>query len=528
MAKRKKPARGDAETPRTAGPAPLLRPGGHRLTVFNSGLEVWLYDEANLQRIRSGNRAGLPSGMPDRFAELTHEGLIVGYSLLQDDGLDVECHVGAPLTAAELVNGRWLEPQTAFLRLPSGRLCLESNDASRVGNAEPTETGAVAAVPPGDYRLTLLRADYEALSREGIEWHGPQEVIVLTPGGTAGDAAQDLLPFEQRRDLSWVGRYAVRGRRAEALVWFPDYWDTFILNLDAAAVRQLGLGPGHYLRTEVAAPPISLISVYAASWNDAQRLPPPAGVPLDEYGLAALSPMQEWNGAEALFCRRERTRTQIEDQHHNLWLPAVVEVLNAVPAASGGRRQLAASDLAAKQYFDDDFLGFVWSEVLPEAEEAGELPLAKALPLLGRHLKKLKLVSLGDWDWTELSDGRQVETCCRLYSGPGTTSVLVFAREGMCEVLFLSDHGDGRWTVTGLADDFQRLASLARARGADNAGLVIDSRDEPIAEIAAAHREALEGADAPALAAPGDADGPDGGAFLERFLEAAFGPPAAA
>ena len=35
------------------------------------------------------------------------------------------------------------EPQTAFLKLPSGRLCVESNDASRIGPEEPAEEGAV-------------------------------------------------------------------------------------------------------------------------------------------------------------------------------------------------------------------------------------------------------------------------------------------------------------------------------------------------------------------------------------------------
>jgi hypothetical protein len=522
MAKRKRPSRAKA----ASTSSPLLRRAGRRLHLRNSGLEVWLYDDASREHICAGNAATeLPTGMPARFDELTREGLIVGYSLEQDDDLDVEVHIGEPLTERELAKGRWLAPQTAFLRLPSGRLCVESNDASRVGSGQPTEQGGAVEVPPGDYRLALYRADHEALSREHLTWHGPQEVIVLTPGGNRGDAAVDLLPFEHKRDMSWVGKYQVRGKRAEALAWFPDYWDTFVLNLDAAAAQQLSLAPGMYLRTEVRALAITLISVYAASWADARRLPPPAGVPLHEYGLAALSPMGEWNGAQALYCRRERTKTRIEDEHHNIWVPAVVEVLDARPLPRAAGRSLAPSDLAEKEYFDPGFLALIWSDLLPEAGDADEFPLAKALKALGRHLKKLGLAPLGDWEWSELINGQPVESCGRLYAGPGHTVALVFAQNGICELLFINGFGDGRWTITGLADDFEHLVAQARTRGADNAGLAIQSMDEAVGTIAAAHRKAVAQVKAQPVAAPASAE--EGAVFLERFLTGAFGPPAA-
>jgi hypothetical protein len=66
-------------------------------------------------------------------------------------------------------------------------------------------------------------------------------VVLLTPGGSAAEAADDVLPYVERRDTSWVGEYKVDGRRAEVLVWFDDYWDTCVINLDSAAVAQLAL-----------------------------------------------------------------------------------------------------------------------------------------------------------------------------------------------------------------------------------------------------------------------------------------------
>jgi len=522
MAKRKRTSRATGVRARSA----ILRKSGHRLSVRNSGLEVWLYDDANRDRICAGNApTELPTGMPAKFDVLTREGLIVGYTLEQDDDLDVEVHVGEPLTRSELAKGRWLAPQTAFLSLPSGRLCVESNDASRVGSGHATEKGGAVEVPAGDYRLTLYRADYEALRRERLTWRGPEEVVVLTAGGSRDDAARDLLPFELLRDQSWMGKYQVRGTSAEALAWFPDYWDTFVLNLDAAAVKQLSLAPGMYLRTEVRAPAITLISAYAATWADARRLPPPGGVPLTEYGVAALSPMEEWNSAEVLYCRRERAKTCIEDEHLNAWVPAVVEVLDVRPLPRGAGRSLAPSDLAEKEYFDSGFLALIWSDLLPEAGDADELPIGIALKALGKHLKKAGLAPLGDWEWTELAEGQPVESCCRVYSGPGSVAVLVFAQEGICELLFVTGFGEGDWTITGLADDFERLVNLARARGADNSGLAIESMDEALGTVAAAHGKAVGQAKAQPVAAPASVE--EGAAFLERFMRAAFGPPAA-
>jgi hypothetical protein len=211
------------------------------LRVPNSGLEVWLYDDANRETIRGAAASGF-GGMPGDVEEQSRRGLIVGYSLMQDDDLDVAVCVGDPLTDDELSGTRWLEPQTAFLRLPSGKLCVESNDASRVGPEQPTEAGAVVELPAGEYRLTLYRIDHEALDRERLSWSGPQEVIVLTPGGTPADAAQELLPFEPRRDTTWVGKLpadARSGRRCH-----PVQRLRRVLGRGAALPAAGGRGPG--------------------------------------------------------------------------------------------------------------------------------------------------------------------------------------------------------------------------------------------------------------------------------------------
>ena len=146
---------------------PAIRDGGTHLSLFNSGLEVWLYDNANADTIRdSGALDFRRESKGESFEALTKRGMIVGYSLHQDDELEIAVYVGDPLSETELSMSRWLEPQTAFLRVPSGRLCVEPNDSCRVGPETPTEKGGVVDVPPGDYRVTLYRVDHEALFRE--------------------------------------------------------------------------------------------------------------------------------------------------------------------------------------------------------------------------------------------------------------------------------------------------------------------------------------------------------------------------
>ncbi|HET9532203.1 MAG TPA: hypothetical protein VFQ92_17720 [Blastocatellia bacterium] len=503
----------------------FVRDGGTSLSIPNSGLEVWLYDDSNRDTIRRADSSddGF-GGMPPRFEERTRQGLVVGYSLRQDDDLRITVFVGPPLTEDEMAVARWLEPQRAFLQLPSGRLCIESNDASRIGPEEPTDTGAVVEIPAGDYRVTLYRIDQEALDRERLTWQGPEEVIVLTPGGSPEDAATDLLPFEPRRDTDWIGKYSVRGKSADALVWFGDYWDTFIVNLDRAAVSALAMSPGSYIRTQVPAAGITLVSVFAESWDKAKRLPPPAGVELDEYGYCALCRMGDWDGAEALFCRRDTTKMRVEDEHHNIWLSALVEVLDVKAQELPQPGQMfAPTELRTKSYFDPGFLCLILSDVLPEVADMDELDMASALDMLDKRFAKMGLRPQGDMIYTDRVGVRSAEASCRLYTGPPDSFSVILAGEGIFELVFISELENGDWVVTGLADEIEgRIMS----RGPDgipvpHPRIHLQSMDESLSKIFAAHKKSLRKARASPLPAPKSLEEAVGA--LERFLAVAFG-----
>jgi len=510
----------------TAARRPSVRDGGTHLSLYNSGNEVWLYDDANADAIRDAGGMDFAHGRTGvSFETLTKQGLIVGYSLRQDDELEVAVYVGEPLTEEELSVSRWLEPQTAFLRLPSGTLCVEPNDSFRAGPETPTDKGGMVKVPAADYRVTLYRVDHEALFRERFEWRGPQEVIVLTPGGSAADSAADLLPFEPRRDTSWVGKYEISGSRANALAWFGDYWDTCVVNLDSVAAAKMSLVPGSYIRTTVPAAGITLISAFGASWADARRLPPPSGVPLDEYGYAAFSPMGEWNGAEALFCRRETTKSRIENEFHDVWIAATVELLDPEAHAPAPPQPkiagLTPTDLAGKRYFEQGFLSLILSDVLPGAGDIDELDLPGALDMLNETLGEMGFVPQGDLEWEEQSIHGGTERACRFYAGQPDRFVALLAGEATIDVLVISELGDERWIVTGLADDFESRILAARHRGIANDGIQVESIDEALKAIFAAHKKALRAAKTPPV--PPGANLEECATTLQRFLEAALG-----
>jgi hypothetical protein len=167
-----------------------IREGAQRADVYNSGLLVFVYDEANRLMINQAAPSVLDGFSRDEvlndqsLQELARTGTLVVYELQQDDELDMEVVVGEALTVEELSIGLWEPVQYARLNLPSGRLCIESYDSLRLGDEQPTDEGAIFSVPPGDYVMTLHRIDWDALDDAEIEdYEGTSEVFVLTPIG---------------------------------------------------------------------------------------------------------------------------------------------------------------------------------------------------------------------------------------------------------------------------------------------------------------------------------------------------------
>ncbi|HEX3148243.1 MAG TPA: hypothetical protein VHR66_09165 [Gemmataceae bacterium] len=239
---------------------PGIRPGAQRFDVYNEGLIVYLFDESSLEHLKNSG-ADFQGGFVDEekkvdksLRQLARDGWYVAYELFQDDEVAVEVVVGPPLTRKELAVARWLKPQRAFLKLPSGKLRVDTPNTLPIHEEEQEDEPGVAIVPAGDYVLTLYRMDWNEMQNDGLvadgrPWPGPQEVIVLTPADQAKPPQnKSRLRFPKPDEAVWQGRYEISGDTFHGLAMTQYWWDNINVNVDRSAEDRLGLRPGTVYR----------------------------------------------------------------------------------------------------------------------------------------------------------------------------------------------------------------------------------------------------------------------------------------
>ena len=191
-----------------------VRPGAIPVHVYNEGLVVFLYDEANEVRIRDTDPEIIWGAGTDALEDLTTQELLAAgelliYGLQGDGGVDLEVVVGSPLTEKELSGGQWYPPETGYLSLPSGRLCVHSYNTLPMGDNDddPPDEGAVVEVPAGIYRVTLYRKNWDEMEsagmvtfdqaqEAGIDVYGQgrvDDVLVLSPVQKAAAGTTNIL-----------------------------------------------------------------------------------------------------------------------------------------------------------------------------------------------------------------------------------------------------------------------------------------------------------------------------------------------
>lgn len=204
----------DAEEPEDPGPTLIgrsgdftlvtgpIRPDARPVHLYNEGLMVFLYDESREDAIRDADPKVVwwvgREILEDRATlDLLESRDLLLYAQPGDGGVDAEIVVGPDLRPEEMAPGIWDPPQSGWLRLPTGRLCVHSYNTLPMGDNgdEPLDEGAVVEVPPGTYRVTLRRKDWWRMEEEGVvdleeaeeagidvfDGQRVDEVIVLTP-----------------------------------------------------------------------------------------------------------------------------------------------------------------------------------------------------------------------------------------------------------------------------------------------------------------------------------------------------------
>jgi hypothetical protein len=315
-----------------AAAARRLRADARYVEVFNSGLEVWLYDAAERAALKSSGAFETDvetDVFEKRMHSLVGDGSIMAYQLEEDNSLSVAVTVGEPLSAEELASARWLEPQKAFLRLPSGRLVVESNDALTIRREKPTDKGAEVSVPPGDYLATLYRIDHDALEADELEWHGPNEVVVLTPGRRAKPVAGQpaVLPWEPRGP--GAAQWTIDGKTYRGMALVHDEDTTVSVALDPAGAQQLGLVDGALARLTVPTLKIDCVLVHVTGdtqkgefYDRVERMKPAA-----RYGGGEWAHCWFQVGMDRLFGMRQNARARVPKKQQETWHAATLELL---------------------------------------------------------------------------------------------------------------------------------------------------------------------------------------------------------
>jgi hypothetical protein len=314
--------------------ARALRADARYAEVFNSGMEVWLYDAAHREKLKASGAFETEletAELEKRMREFAKEGLIMAYQLMQDDSLSVAVAVGEPLSDRELGAARWLAPQKAFVRLPSGRLVIESNDALTLRSEEPADKGAELAVPPGDYLATLYRIDHDALEADELEWHGPNEFIVLTPGAAAKpvDGQPAFLPWEPRGPGEATWKVEPGSYEGQALVHDAD--TTISVALDVAGGERFGLVDGALAKLTVPGLGIECVLVHLVGdpkkyefFARQEELKPPPAHAGGDWAHCWFQP-----GMARLFCMRRAAKKRVPKKQHETWHPATMRLLEA-------------------------------------------------------------------------------------------------------------------------------------------------------------------------------------------------------
>jgi hypothetical protein len=317
---------------------PVIRENAVPVRVYNEGLVVYLYDEGNTERLRELLRKHrlkndfFSNLQAKKFQEVvTREALCVAYTLEQDDPISAEVGTGAPLSTSELQIGRWHEPQTARLSLPTGRLRVDTPNTMPLDADPPDDPGATVPVDPGDYILTLYRIDWDEMRRAGIKTKLPEEFILLTPAQKVKNFKDNgpILEFTPRQDKSWISNFEVQHDHFDGRLYFYGYWEGFWLNLQRAAAKKLGLTSGSRLRIETERLKIDalltgnfrsdeFIAFYGKEEIEKR---------IESFKEFAFGEWNKMEGREILQFKRHKAARPVIERHLDAWIKARVVVL---------------------------------------------------------------------------------------------------------------------------------------------------------------------------------------------------------
>ena len=318
--------------------APVIRKNATPVRVYNEALCVYLYDEANTNKLKDllhkhRLKQDFFNNLQAKAFQKTvrDEALCVAYTLDQDDPVSVEVGLGEPLTESELKIARWHEPQKALLSLPSGRLRIDTPNTMPLDPDPPIDPGGVVEVKPGEYLLTLYRIDWGEMRRSGIRKTVPDEFILLTPstGKPKENFDGPILKFPLKQDKTWIQNFEVEEKEIKAKLFFHGYWEGFYVNIEPAAARKIGLQPGHRLRIETERLKFEALYIDRLDSEDYEAFFGKEQITkqLESFKEFAIGGWSKTEGREILQFVRPKSTRAVSERHQDAWIPARVTAL---------------------------------------------------------------------------------------------------------------------------------------------------------------------------------------------------------
>jgi hypothetical protein len=164
----------------------LLNPHAMRCELYNDGHWCFVYDAENLDLIRelggyeamTGEAVGVDAKC--RLERLADRGLSVAWELGGDDAVVVDVLVDKVLSSGQKQKAQWLEPQHAYLSVPSGRLRIETLNSLAFSYDAPTDPGCEIRILPGQYDMILHRVNWPLMDEDMEDRpEMPTEFLVL-------------------------------------------------------------------------------------------------------------------------------------------------------------------------------------------------------------------------------------------------------------------------------------------------------------------------------------------------------------
>lgn len=215
-----------------------FRPGAAAFSIDNEASVFYCFDEGNRKTLTKALADEGDEQNPKTLERLAKKRLLVSFGVPRDMPTFGWVALGSPVNPQERGDGDWRPAQSAALSLPSGLLRLETAlSYSLCKEILPEDDGAFVEVPPGDYQLTFVVAEFGQKDR-------PRVYLTLEPlSGQPTDSPIVVRPAPPPLPKnSKLGQYTVDDEV------FSGRWQFTQTNFDKNAARRMGLAFGDRLR----------------------------------------------------------------------------------------------------------------------------------------------------------------------------------------------------------------------------------------------------------------------------------------